>query len=34
MLGTIGRAETHPDVRGSVAVHDDETRASSGLPLA
>ena len=33
MIGTIGRAETHPEVRGSVAVHDDKTRASSG-PLA
>src|SRR5438046_1785721 len=34
MLGAIGVAEMHPDARGIVAVHDNETRASSRLPLA
>jgi len=34
LLGTLGHAEVHPEVRDIVALHDAETRASSGLPLA
>src|SRR5207248_11551803 len=34
MLGAIGAAEMHPDPRWIVAAHDNETRASSRLPLA
>ena len=34
LAATLGSGEVHPEVREIVAVHDEETRAASGLPLA
>jgi hypothetical protein len=34
LIGALGSAEVHPEVREIAAIHDEETRATSGLPLA